>query len=375
MFCGAGQGFVLVGGVGVGFCASMLSNHEKALLVLNGLPHIGPITLTRLLEKFDGDAVALMQASGKDLQSVEGVGKKIAETLKDWREHFDLNVELKRMGELGVKFVASNSEEYPLLLGKIPDPPIGLYKRGDLSLKGVRCISIVGTRRPTLYGQRIAKKVAGRLARAGFCIVSGLARGVDAAAHEGALELGGKTVGVLGCGIDIVYPPENKDLYERMMREGAILSEFPLGRPADRQTFPMRNRIVAGMCEAVIVVESARKGGSLITARMAGEQGRNVYAFPGRVDQETSAGCHELIRDGAGLVTCAEDILEDLGAEGQGLLDLQLDLPSRGRRLRKCRHYRRRNRWYSICSRMEMLWVWMRLPRLRDWQLMLRRRR
>jgi len=328
---GRGKGLFLSVGRELGFVVRMLSNHEKALLVLNGLPHIGPITLTRLLKKFDGDAVALMQASGKDLQSVEGVGKKIAETLTNWREHFDLNRELKGMGALDVGFVASGSADYPMLLERIDDPPIGLYKRGVLSLERVRCISIVGTRRPTLYGQRIAKKLAGRLARAGFCIVSGLARGVDAAAHEGALEVGGKTVGVLGCGIDIVYPPENKELFERMVQEGAILSEFPLGRRADKQTFPMRNRIVAGICEAVIVVESARKGGSLITARMAGEQGRNVYAFPGRVDQETSAGCHELIRDGAVLVTCAEDILEDLGAEGQGLLDLQLDVQEKRR--------------------------------------------
>ena len=304
----------------------MLSNQEKALLVLNGLPHIGPITLARLMNKFSDDAVSLMKASGNELKEVEGVGKKIATTIKDWREHFDLNKELRRIGELGASFVSFENPEYPVLLSKIADPPIGLYKKGAMSLEGLRCISIVGTRRPTLYGQRIAKKVASRLARAGFCIVSGLARGVDAAAHEGALEVGGKTVGVLGCGIDIVYPPENEELYNRMIQEGAILSEFPIGRPADRQTFPMRNRVVAGMCEAVIVIESARKGGSLITARMAGEQGRGVFAFPGRVDQETSAGCHELIRDGAVLVTCAEDILDDLGTEAQGLLDLQLDV-------------------------------------------------
>ena len=321
-----GQGIVLVEGGGVEFFLFMLSHQEKALLVLNGLPHIGPITLSRLMKQFSGDAVALMNASENELKEVEGVGKKIAMTIKDWREHFDLNKELKGITEIGVEFISFENPEYPVLLSKIADPPIGLYKKGPMSLESVRCISIVGTRRPTLYGQRIAKKVAGRLARAGFCIVSGLARGVDAAAHEGALEVGGKTVGVLGCGIDIVYPPENKELYDRMIQDGAILSEFPIGRPADRQTFPMRNRVVAGICEAVIVIESARKGGSLITARMAGEQGRGVFAFPGRVDQETSAGCHELIRDGAVLVTCAEDILDDLGSEGQGLLDLQLDV-------------------------------------------------
>ena len=305
----------------------MLGNHEKALLVLNALPHIGPVTLGRLLERFGGDAVELMQATEKAWMEVEGVGPKIAGTLRNWREHFDLGAELARMEGLGAKFVARGSEGYPGWLDKISDPPIGLYQRGELELGGMRGIAIVGTRRPTLYGQRIARKVAAKLARAGFYIVSGLARGVDTAAHEGALEVGGKTVGVLGCGLDIVYPPENEALFGKVASEGALLSEFPLGRRADRQTFPMRNRVVAGMCEAVVVVESALKGGSLITARQAGEQGRSVFAFPGRVDQETSAGCHALIRDGAVLVTCAEDILDDLGGGGrQGVLDLQMEV-------------------------------------------------
>ena len=305
----------------------MLGNHEKAMLVLNALPHLGPVTVGRLLERFGGDPVALMQGTEKEWMDVEGVGKKIAGTLGDWREHFDLQGELAKMGNLGVGFVARGRDGFPSLLEKTGDAPIGLYKLGSLDLDKIRGIAIVGTRRPTLYGQRIAKKVASKLARAGFCIVSGMARGVDTAAHEGALEVGGQTVGVLGCGIDVVYPPENQGLYRRIASEGALLSEFPLGRRADRQTFPMRNRLVAGMCEGVVVVESAMKGGSLITARQAGEQGRSVFAFPGRVDQETSAGCHALIRDGAVLVTSAEDILDDLlGGGRQGVLDLQIEV-------------------------------------------------
>ncbi len=173
-------------------------------------------------------------------------------------------------------------------------------------------MAIVGSRRTTLYGQAVAKKFGAELARLGFCVVSGLARGIDTAAHEGALSAGGRTAAVLGCGIDIVYPPENLDLYRRIAAEGAVLSEFPFGRRADRQSFAMRNRIVAGMCEATIVVESDVDGGAMITAKFAGEQGRLIFAVPGRIDQNTSAGCHQLIRDGATLMTSVDDLLSEL---------------------------------------------------------------
>ena len=146
----------------------------------------------------------------------------------------------------------------------------------------------------------------------GFCVVSGLARGIDTAAHEGALSVGGKTVAVLGCGLDIVYPPENLGLYRRIAETGAVLSEFPFGRKADKQTFPMRNRVVSGISEGVVVVESDVSGGAMITARFAGEQGRLIFAVPGRIDQATSAGCHQLIRDGATLLTGVDDILNEL---------------------------------------------------------------
>jgi len=304
----------------------MLSDEGKALLVLNGLPHVGPITLNRLMNAFDGDAVKLMQSEAKVLMEVEGVGPKIAGTLSGWRKHFNLKRELTLLKNHKVDFVTWKDEGYPSVLRQIPDPPIGLYKCGLLSLGKVRCIGIVGTRKATLYGQKQAGRIAARLAQAGYCIVSGMARGIDAAAHRGALDAGGATVGVLGCGPDIVYPPENADLYGRMRSGGSLVSEFPFGRGADRQTFPMRNRLVAGMCEAVVVVESAKSGGSMITARFAGEQGRQVFALPGRVDQSSSAGCHQLIRDGATLVTCTEDILDELGSVGQGMIDLQMEV-------------------------------------------------
>jgi DNA processing protein len=172
-------------------------------------------------------------------------------------------------------------------------------------------LAMVGSRKTSLYGQKVARTLAAELTQAGFCIVSGLARGIDTAAHEGALEAGGPTVGVLGTGMDIVYPPENLDLYRATAANGAVVSEFPFGRRADRQSFAMRNRIVAGMAQGVIVVESDVAGGSMITARFAGEQGRQLFAVPGRIDQPTSAGCHQLIRDGATLVTCVDDILAE----------------------------------------------------------------
>ena len=207
------------------------------------------------------------------------------------------------MAKAAATFITPRDVGYPRLLKEIHDPPIGLYRKGVYDF-AQPCVAIVGSRRTTLYGQSVAKKLAADLARLGFCIVSGLARGIDTAAHEGALSVGGKTAAVLGCGIDIVYPPENLALYRRIEAEGAILSEFPFGRRADRQSFPMRNRVVAGIAEAVVVVETDVSGGSMITARFAGEQGRLIFAVPGRIDQNTSAGCHQLIRDGATLLTC-----------------------------------------------------------------------
>jgi DNA processing protein len=283
----------------------------QAFMVLNALPNIGPITLNRLLAELGGDPRAVFTCDRRRLESVKGVGPVIASTLLGWREHFDLGREEEWMARSRADFITTREPAYPRLLKEIHDPPIGLYRKGryDFAQPGV---AIVGSRRTTLYGQNVAKKFGAELARLGFCVVSGLARGIDTAAHEGALSVGGKTAAVLGCGIDIIYPPENLALYRRIEAEGAVLSEFPFGRRADRQSFAMRNRIVAGMCEATIVVESDVDGGAMITARFAGEQGRLIFAVPGRIDQNTSAGCHQLIRDGATLMTSVDDLLNEL---------------------------------------------------------------
>ena len=280
-------------------------------MIMNDLPNIGPITLNRLLQEISTDPCEILETTKRRLEAVRGVGPETSDALVNWRTHFDLAREEERLTKAGAVFITTRDEGYPRMLKEIHDPPIGLYRKGGY-LFGQPGVAVVGSRRTTLYGQSIAKKLGGELARLGFCVVSGLARGIDTAAHEGALAVGGKTAAVLGCGLDIVYPPENLDLYRRIAETGAVLSEFPFGRKADKQTFPMRNRVVAGICEAIVVVESDVSGGAMITARFAGEQGRLIFAVPGRIDQPTSAGCHQLIRDGATLLTSVDDILNEL---------------------------------------------------------------
>ena len=286
-------------------------SERQAFLVLNALPNIGPITLTRLLEELGDDPRAVFAAGARRLEEVRGVGPAISGTIARWTEHFDLAKEEERMAQAATDFVTQRDAWYPRLLREIDSAPIGMYRKGNYDFKQPS-VAIVGSRRTTLYGQSVAKKLGAELARLGFCVVSGLARGIDTAAHEGALSVGGKTVAVLGNGIDIIYPAENLGLYRQIAETGAVLSEFPFTRRADKQSFAMRNRIVAGICDAVVVVESDVSGGSMITARFAGEQGRLIFAVPGRIDQATSAGCHQLIRDGATLLTSVDDILSEL---------------------------------------------------------------
>ena len=268
--------------------------------------------------------VVVLAGDRSKLLSVKGVGGKAADALIQWSRHFDLEKEKQKMAVSGIRFVDRWNPAYPVSLTELYDPPIGLYWKGDYVVERP-CVAIVGTRRATLYGRKVAKRFGAELTRMGFCVVSGMARGTDTAAHEGALEAGGPTLAVFGCGMDIIYPPENLELSREITAKGALLSEFPFGRRADRQTFPMRNRVAAGLCEAVIVVESAEAGGSMITARFAGEQGRQVMAVPGRIDQSSSAGCHQLIRDGATMVTSVDDVLEELRYRSSEQMEVPLD--------------------------------------------------
>ncbi len=283
-------------------------NKSDAFMLLNGLSKIGAVTGKRLLDQFNGNPLAVFQASDRELLAVQGIGQSVLSSIRDQKNAAWLKKEKENLKARQISFVSEL--QIPSLLREIYDCPLGLYVCGKIP-EGPY-LSIVGTRAPSLYGQRICRELSCNLAKRGFCIVSGMARGIDAIAHRGAIEANGKTIAFLGSGMDVIYPPEHLDLYRKISQSGAVLSEFPFGRKADRRTFPMRNRLVSGISNGVIVVESAASGGSLITANFAAEQGRLVFALPGRVDQESSAGCLELIRNGATLIRSAQDVEEEL---------------------------------------------------------------
>jgi len=234
----------------------------------------------------------------------------------------DTDPELARwLADAGHACVALGDDDYPGLLAGIPDPPPQLFVSGDVSALHLPCLAIVGSRNPTRGGERNAYEFARFLAQHGFCIVSGLAAGIDAAAHRGALDGGGRTVAFLGHGVDRVYPAANRALADAVAASGALVSEFPLGTPPMRSLFPQRNRLISGLSLGTLVVEAARQSGSLITARFAGEQGREVFAIPGSIHNPMARGCHRLIRDGAQLVESAADIAVELGALAGHVLD------------------------------------------------------
>jgi DNA processing protein len=219
---------------------------------------------------------------------------------------------MERIDRKGITVVAIVDSSYPQLLAQIPAPPPVLYVRGALLPEDDLAIAMVGTRRSTSYGREVAGRIASGLAEAGATIVSGLARGIDAAAHNGAVKAGGRTIAVLGSGVDIIYPSEHQQLAERIIENGALISDYPPGRKPDAPNFPARNRIISGLSLGVVVIEAPNRSGALITVDFAADQGREVFIVPGSVLSENSAGCHRLLRDGARLVTCADDVLEDL---------------------------------------------------------------
>ena len=283
---------------------------REALVALNLLPDIGPVRVRNLLSRF-GSAQAVLAATQADLSQVDKVGFKAANNIIRWRELIDLDGELRRIDQFGANIVTTDDSEYPALLRQIYDPSLVLYVRGTLRPEDAYAIAMVGTRQSTLYGRQTAERLARQLAASGVTVVSGGARGIDSASHEGALQSGGRTIAVLGTGLDIVYPAENVKLYQRIAEQGAVITQFPFGRKGDKQSFPIRNRIVAGMTQGTVVVEANRASGALITANFAAEYGRTVYAVPGRVDSPRSAGCHDLIKDGARLCESAEDVLAE----------------------------------------------------------------
>lgn len=282
-----------------------------ALLTLNALPRVGPIRIQRLLKHF-GSANEILKQSELKLQQVSGVGPEVANIISQWSQHFDPEKELNLCEQEGIQIITADHENWPTNLRNSPDAPILLYVRGEIQSADHSAFAIVGSRRCTHYGQQSTRLFAGALAQAGYTIISGLARGIDTHAHQAALDANGRTIAVLGSGLMHLYPRENTQLAQKIAAgQGAIISEFPLQQAPDKQTFPQRNRIVARWSSGLLVTECPRRSGSLITANMAAEAGRDVYAIPGPIDRPQSEGCNELIRDGAQLVTQPLQILED----------------------------------------------------------------
>lgn len=284
----------------------------EAFVALNMVPKLGPVRVRGLLERL-GSPQAVLGAKRKDLMSVNGVGEEVAGGILDWERLTDVAGEFAEADRLGARILTLHDPEYPALLKEIHDPPTVLYVLGSFSSRDKTTIGVVGTRKPSVYGAACTKKLSYQLAYAGLTIASGLARGVDTAAHQAALAAKGRTIAVIGSGLSKIYPPENQPLAETIAESGAVISEFPMRTGADRQTFPMRNRIVSGLSFGLLVVEAAGRSGALITANQAGEQGRSIYAVPGRIDSAQSQGTNRLIQQGAKLVTGAQDILDDLG--------------------------------------------------------------
>ncbi len=278
---------------------------------LNLVKGMTPRAAAVLLEAFGSPAGALRARPG-ELRGLPDIGPTLAGRLADPPSPGRARTELRRARKLGLHVLHLGGEGYPRILREIPDPPVLLYVRGSLEAER-EGVAVVGARRASAYGRIQAERFGAGLARSGVAVISGLARGVDGAAHRGALSEGGPTLAVLGCGLDRVYPPEHAGLAGEIAARGALLSELPLGTPPLARHFPQRNRIIAGLSRGVVVVEGRLRSGSLITARLANESGRAVFGVPGRIDLDLAAGPHSLIRDGAILVTSPEQVLQELG--------------------------------------------------------------
>ena len=297
---------------------AVVSDIARPYLKLQLTADVGPIRLRNLIAHF-GSAEAVLGASIRELERVEGIGPRIAESIFQSRGDDSVDHEIERAAADGLRIICMEDTDYPQPLRNIPDPPICLYIRGRIESTDAVAVAVVGTRRCSHYGREQAVRFGEMLGGAGFTVLSGLARGIDGEAHHGALQAGGRTMAVLGNGLPTIYPREHASLAERIATAGAVLSEFPVDAQPVPENFPRRNRIIAGLSLGVIVIEAGKASGALITARLANEYNREVFAVPGRVDRpELTAGVHSLIRDGqAKLITCLEDVLDELGDVGQ----------------------------------------------------------
>ena len=279
---------------------------------LQTVPNIGSVRYTVLVKRFGSPQVAL-EASIAELKRIPDFGEKVVESLKthvDWEE---AEKQLASLDKSGARMITILDDAYPEPLKRIYAPPPFLLIRGDLTAADEDAVAIVGSRVCTAYGRQIAEQLARGLVDVGMTVVSGLARGIDSCAHQGALKAGGRTIAVLGCGLDIIYPPENEKLYNEISASGAVVTEFPFGLKPDKFNFPTRNRIISGLSKGVVVVEASRMSGALLTVQHAIDQNREVFAVPGNINSAASAGTNELLKQGAIPVTSPADVLLALG--------------------------------------------------------------
>jgi DNA processing protein len=290
-------------------------------LALNRIPGIGRVLYRRLIERF-GFPARVFQANRQELLGLEGLGEHTVRNILNFNGDDAVKREIEGLDRLKINLLTLRDPRYPPLLAEIHDPPPFLYYLGRTSEQDSRVMALVGSRNGSRYGLKVTERLAYSLARQGLTIASGLARGIDTAAHEGALLARGRTVAVLGSGLDVIYPPENTKLVEQIIETGMVCSEFSPGTLPERQNFPVRNRIISGMSLGVVIVEAGLRSGSLITARLALEQGREVFAVPGSIESFKSSGTHRLIKQGAKLVEQVQDILEEFPGALLGRLPL-----------------------------------------------------
>lgn len=296
-----------------------LTKEQREWLSLSMVPGVGATLFIRLLARFGSPASVL---SASEVALTEVVGKKVAQRIRQYPEVVDIQGQERAIAHYGAQLFTMDDGDYPQHLAEIYDPPLALFARGNFTwTEFPPAVAIVGTRRPSAYGVRMAGMLAEQLAARGIAIVSGMATGIDAAAHEGAMRAKGQTLAVLGCGVDVVYPAEHAELMHRILQHGAVVSSFPMGVKPSRGHFPYRNRIISGLSQGVVVVEAPPGSGSLITARNAAEQGREVFAVPGHAGDRNALGPHSLLREGAKLVETVDDIVAEL------------DLPAEVRRM------------------------------------------
>jgi len=292
---------------------------RQSLLILNAIPGLGNIRIRQLLEFF-GSAQNVLKATYQQLMAIGALPKNVIHHLKSFKIDEFLKGEEKLLNENGLKFLVLSDSDYPQNLKEIPDPPVLVYLKGDVSSEDHLAIAIVGSRHASLYGLMMAEKLALGLSELGITVVSGMAKGIDTSAHRGALKAHGRTMAVLGSGLLNIYPSENIPLSKEIASHGAILSEYPLTMPPLAGNFPRRNRIVSGLSLGTVVVEATLRSGALITSRFALEQGREVFAVPGKVDNPTAQGTHHLIKQGAKLIGGVEDILTELSVQMKDII-------------------------------------------------------